>query len=1085
MYVRPSRRSCPWKHSKCAHFTTYHTYMKPIYRIGYKTVTELRWRCCPGFTSTNCQVNRPTGWSKGQGRKPHVSVPGVNVPPKSVPSLALSGAALPRRPHGPLGQPEGKIDPWTPGLTKPTGRRVAKLEESVRQLSITLDGLQDLLVDTRGTMLNALLSSPHLPVAAHTHGLLPLDGDLDGGMRGNPQGEPKPPSLDDIMSMMLEVKTVLRAKSEVLHILQDTVRSQAEQIRRLTEATRPSAVLPVPSTILLDTLLVDRLAELKGQIMTDIEGRVNGNGCPCEGRLVLLTQQAHQEAAVLRKHLNDSVSSILTDLGNLRSEVEGHSLHPLPGSHSGGVDLAFQGNASLASHHCCGTAFAQIADCERRISALEGRLVGPGHAAGTALHPSLSESLALPSDLDSRIRALERLCDRGPCSSDDAWLHRFDAISDRVHQNSRLISHLNKSMKVDGPTGKGVKALQGELTLLRLSFNTVNGSIRGLRDAVRALGGELTRQEVAEADENVQYGDGYGRTGRAVHEMTTTLYQKWQTCHRDNKTVDQECDWFFELKRPNSSHYLWVSLKRLNATIGRQQHQLDSLKVMQEKMAERLTTSIGQMDHRPLEKRASPVARSKVPAFSAILSKPAKVGKVIAFDKIQMNNRESYDVRTGVFWTPEAGLYRLRTALTPRRGSHVVAIIRAGGRMVGRLDTAHKGVNESSISSRHKLLHLSKYHYGSNNQSEFELASQKQDGHSSGSNKTSESGMNGFNSSDLNDNAQNDVQANIKNKPTEPATYNQSNVSSGRKRLMESFWRSEEVDTQLKGQNPTGDAVSGAVGQWRHVAESHGSTDVEEAKQKSDGIEEEDKSEEIVGGDEENKRKEEEKSKMKNQIERPIDGGSEGKVVDEVVAEETDHVDKKEDYMKKLSEMDERPEIEVEDKESENLNTLDQEDGLVEEQEKSLEEQEEMEEDGDGTEEEEMEEEGDGMEEEEMEEEGDGTEEEEMEEEWDGTKEEEKQRLMDQKNITHSNVEKMVDDKETKTQRGTPRDKMKFMKDNIKDREDEDGDGGLLIELDLALGEPVYVELVRGAVAHWRRPLSTFSGVLLRRTAGT
>ena len=63
---------------------------------------------------------------------------------------------------------------------------------------------------------------------------------------------------------MLEVKTVLRAKSEVLHNLQDTVRSQAEQIRRLTEATRPSAVLPVPSTVLLDTLLVDRLAELKG-----------------------------------------------------------------------------------------------------------------------------------------------------------------------------------------------------------------------------------------------------------------------------------------------------------------------------------------------------------------------------------------------------------------------------------------------------------------------------------------------------------------------------------------------------------------------------------------------------------------------------------------------------------------------------------------------------------------------------------------------------------------------------------------------------------------------------------------------------
>uniref|UniRef100_A0A8C4NNZ7 EMI domain-containing protein n=1 Tax=Eptatretus burgeri TaxID=7764 RepID=A0A8C4NNZ7_EPTBU len=504
MRVRPSRRSCPWKHSKCSHFTTYHTYMKPIYRIGYKTVTELRWKCCPGFTSTNCQVTRPTGWAKGQGK-------------------------------------------------------ICGDEERCYKTMKRIKCKQNKFAEM------------------HDNKCAP---------------------------QMLEVKTVLRAKSEVLHNLQDTVRSQAEQIRRLTEATRPSAVLPVPSTVLLDTLLVDRLAELKGasypfSTMQTFE---------CDATHVFRTQ-AHQEAAVLRKHLNDSVSSILTDLGNLRSEVEGHSLHPLPGSHLGGVDLSFQGNASLTSHHCCRTAFAQIADCERRISALEGRLVGSGPAAGTgaALHPSLPDGLARPSDLDSRIRALERLCDPGPCNSGDVWLRHFNELSDRVHQNFRLISHLNKSMKVDGPTGKGVEALQGELTLLRLSFNTVNGSIRGLRDAVRALGGELTQQEVAEEGKKLQYAGRYGRTGRAVYEMTTTLHQKWRTCHRDNKvrlpTVDQECEWLFELNRTNSSHYLWAALKRLNTTIGHQQHQLASLKVMQDKLAERLTTSTSQTGRKPLEKR--------------------------------------------------------------------------------------------------------------------------------------------------------------------------------------------------------------------------------------------------------------------------------------------------------------------------------------------------------------------------------------------------------------------------------------------------------------------------------------------------
>lgn len=27
---------------------------KPKYKVGYKTVTELEWRCCPGYSGDNC-----------------------------------------------------------------------------------------------------------------------------------------------------------------------------------------------------------------------------------------------------------------------------------------------------------------------------------------------------------------------------------------------------------------------------------------------------------------------------------------------------------------------------------------------------------------------------------------------------------------------------------------------------------------------------------------------------------------------------------------------------------------------------------------------------------------------------------------------------------------------------------------------------------------------------------------------------------------------------------------------------------------------------------------------------------------------
>lgn len=32
----------------------YRTLFKPQYKIGYKTITELEWRCCPGYSGENC-----------------------------------------------------------------------------------------------------------------------------------------------------------------------------------------------------------------------------------------------------------------------------------------------------------------------------------------------------------------------------------------------------------------------------------------------------------------------------------------------------------------------------------------------------------------------------------------------------------------------------------------------------------------------------------------------------------------------------------------------------------------------------------------------------------------------------------------------------------------------------------------------------------------------------------------------------------------------------------------------------------------------------------------------------------------------
>nr|KAF6440191.1 collagen type XXVI alpha 1 chain [Rousettus aegyptiacus] len=50
-------QSCRWP-GPCANLVSYRTLIRPTYRVSYRTVTALEWRCCPGFTGSNCDEVR-------------------------------------------------------------------------------------------------------------------------------------------------------------------------------------------------------------------------------------------------------------------------------------------------------------------------------------------------------------------------------------------------------------------------------------------------------------------------------------------------------------------------------------------------------------------------------------------------------------------------------------------------------------------------------------------------------------------------------------------------------------------------------------------------------------------------------------------------------------------------------------------------------------------------------------------------------------------------------------------------------------------------------------------------------------------
>ncbi|XP_054626668.1 EMILIN-1-like [Dunckerocampus dactyliophorus] len=81
-YVKPDYHPCAWGSAQCSRVVAYRTYMRPRYKVAYKMVTQMEWKCCQGYSGDDCNsgpvggtgaTNRPqpgqggSGISTGQG----------------------------------------------------------------------------------------------------------------------------------------------------------------------------------------------------------------------------------------------------------------------------------------------------------------------------------------------------------------------------------------------------------------------------------------------------------------------------------------------------------------------------------------------------------------------------------------------------------------------------------------------------------------------------------------------------------------------------------------------------------------------------------------------------------------------------------------------------------------------------------------------------------------------------------------------------------------------------------------------------------------------------------------------------------
>uniref|UniRef100_A0A8C5RD93 EMI domain-containing protein n=1 Tax=Leptobrachium leishanense TaxID=445787 RepID=A0A8C5RD93_9ANUR len=285
-YIKAEYMKCTWG-PKCPGTVMYKTLFRPKYKIGYKVVTELQWRCCPGHAGDVCQ----------DGFQPQTGF----LPPYMGPKAAPNQRPFPPPKSPPtFSKPQPEMFPNIPVHPKKTGygrklspvfgERIDRVEEEVRRLSLSYDSLQGMvsslgdslrltIQEDTSKMIGSLVSGPSS--ASHSS--------VGFGVISDTLAE-APHVTGDLTGRVAEVSEILRSKTELLDEVNGMVMGHEAQLQHLLEAARPS---PLTSTELLEQFLEGKLAESRAQLLDGMEARLQKIQGACDAKVEAVKKECH------------------------------------------------------------------------------------------------------------------------------------------------------------------------------------------------------------------------------------------------------------------------------------------------------------------------------------------------------------------------------------------------------------------------------------------------------------------------------------------------------------------------------------------------------------------------------------------------------------------------------------------------------------------------------------------------------------------------------------------------------------------------------------------------------------------------
>lgn len=329
-YIKPDYQRCTW--GQCPR-VAYRTYRRPRYKVAYKMVTEMEWKCCHGYSGEDCHEG-PRGPTTSHTSRPRVTQTGYN-------------------PGG--GGSRGGAD---------QSEKIRQLEETIRGLTkdlhnmqTTVNGINQKLPDLTGALIPSDSAQPHMKetinniqnkldhlynrTEVHDQTLLNINNhlvnggnELDGGGRGGGVSGTQLNSLREQILTELERRVTLSCSACQAGV-EDLRRQQQEDRERIRALEKLVSSLDQHVRTSLDITRTESersqtccntLTELEKRL-TDTEERVTSTSNKCDiikGRLdkELSGSSGGGKVRVTEDKLNGRLRELEKKLNNTMRKTE-------------------------------------------------------------------------------------------------------------------------------------------------------------------------------------------------------------------------------------------------------------------------------------------------------------------------------------------------------------------------------------------------------------------------------------------------------------------------------------------------------------------------------------------------------------------------------------------------------------------------------------------------------------------------------------------------------------------------------------------------------------------------------------------